>query len=99
MDVHISTLTPFNYDPSRTDPESVAAHDSLEFTVDSILDHRGDKYRRSTMEFLTRWRGYGPDTDSWEPYNALRDTEALLQYLKNPTNKLKSLIPNKFKTA
>lgn len=95
FDTHISNLCPFNFDPSRTDPKEVAMHDSQEFVIDSILDHRGDRTRRKTMEFKVRWQGYTPEYDSWEPYSELRDTEKLLEYLT--TNRLKSLIPNKFK--
>lgn len=97
FDVHISALSPFFYDENRVNPVEVARRSYDEFVLESILEHRGDKLRRKTMEFKVRWRGYGPEEDSWEPYSALRDTEALLQYLRNDANKLRSLIPNKFK--
>ncbi len=96
FDTHISNLSPFNFDTSRVDPKEVAMHDSQEFVIDSVLDHRGDRTRRKTMEFKVRWLGYTPEYDSWEPYSALRDTDQLLEYLR--INRLKSLIPNKFKT-
>ena len=95
FDTHISNLTPFNYDSTRVDPKEIAMHDSQEFVLDVILDHRGDRTRRKTMEFKVRWLGFTPEYDSWEPYANLRDTDKLLQYLRS--NKLKSLIPNKFK--
>ncbi len=95
FDTHITNLSPFNYDVHRTDPKEVAIHDKEEFEIDSILAHRGDKFRRKTLEFLVRWKGYTPEFDSWEPYSALRDTEQLIHYLNN--NRLKSLIPKKHK--
>jgi hypothetical protein len=95
FDTHISNLRPFNYDASRTDPKEVAMHDQHEFVLQEVLAHRGDKYRRSTMEFLVRWEGFGPVFDSWEPYSNLRDTEKLLVYLS--ANRLKTLIPQKHK--
>jgi hypothetical protein len=92
---HISNLRPFNYDSHKTDPKDVAMHDAEEFEVESILSHRGDKTRRSTMEFLVRWTGYGPEEDKWLPYENVRDTEQLIRYLT--ANRMKSLIPAKFK--
>jgi transposase InsO family protein len=95
FDTHISNLRPFNHDTSRTDPKEVAMHDQQEYVLDSVLDHRGEKSRRKTMEFLVRWEGFGPEFDSWEPYSNLRDTEKLLVYLL--ANRLKTLIPQKHK--
>jgi transposase InsO family protein len=96
FDTHISNLVPFNYDTSRTDPKEVAMHDQEEFVLHKVLAHRGDKFRRKTMEFKVRWEGFGPEFDSWEPYSNLRDTDKLLSYLLQ--NKLKSLIPQKHRT-
>jgi hypothetical protein len=95
FDTHIANLRPFNYDSSRTDPKDVAMHDQQEFVLHEVLAHRGDRYRRSTMEFLVRWEGFGPEFDSWEPYSNLRDTEKLISYLS--TNRLKALISQKHK--
>ena len=95
FDTHIANLSPFNFDPHRTDPTDVAMHDKEEFEIDSIIAHRGDKTRRKTLQFLVRWRGYAPENDSWEPYSELRDTDQLHIYLI--ANKLRSLIPKKFK--
>jgi hypothetical protein len=95
MDTHISNLSPFNYDATRTDPKEVAMHEQGQFYVERILAHRGDKNRRKTMEFLVRWKDLGPARDSWEPYSELRDNEFLIQYLKD--NKMKSLINKQHK--
>jgi hypothetical protein len=95
FDTHIANLSPFNFDPHRTDPTEVAMHDKEEFEIESILAHRGDRTRKKTLQFLVRWRGYAPENDSWEPYSELRDTDKLHIYLI--ANKLRSLIPKKFK--
>lgn len=95
FDIHISKLSPFNYDETRTDPKTIAMNDAKEFLIDSVISHRGDRSRRATMEFLVKWLGYSDDANSWEPYSNLRDTDQLLDYLR--ANKLKSLIPNKHK--
>lgn len=95
MDVHVTRLRPFHYDASRTDPHDVAMHDQEEFLIEAILDHRGDRTRRQTMEFKVRWAGYDASHDSWEPYKNLRDTEQLLDYLR--AKKMHSLINKKHK--
>ena len=95
IDIHISKLSPFNFDSSRTDPKLIAMDDAQEFFIDSVLSHRGQTNRRSSMEFLVKWQGYSDDANTWEPYSNLRDTEQLLIYLR--ANRLKSLIPNKHK--
>ena len=61
FDTHIANLSPFNFDPHRTDPADVAMHDKEEFEIDSIIAHRGDRTRRKTLQFLVRWRGYAPE--------------------------------------
>jgi hypothetical protein len=91
FETHISNLAPFNFDPSRTDPVKEAMNDSQEFLIEAILGHRGDKRRRKTMEFLVKWDGFKDSYNSWEPYEGLRDTAKLTEYLSN--NKLKSLLP------
>lgn len=92
---HIKNLTPFNYDENRTNPTTVAMHDQEEFPIDYILNHRGDKTRRKTLEFLVRWKGFPPEEDSWEPYSNLRDTDQLIKYLSE--HKMKALIGTKHK--
>lgn len=93
FDIHISNLSPFNYDSTRVDPKTIAMDDNQEFLIESILSHRGDKTRRKTLEFLVKWQGYADDANSWEPYCNLRDTDQLLAYLR--ANNLRSLIPQK----
>jgi hypothetical protein len=48
---HIHNLRPFIYDPIRTNPLTVAQHNEQEFIVESILGHRGNRNRRSTLQF------------------------------------------------
>ena len=94
-ETHISNIRQFNYDPEWTNPIEIAQHDSQEFIVEKILEHNGDRTHRNTMEFKVKWLGYGPEHDSWEPYANLRDIGKLHEYLI--TNRMKSLIPSKFK--
>jgi hypothetical protein len=92
---HIHNLRPFLFDPERTSPHSVAQHNEQEFVIESVLGHRGDRNRRSTMEFHVRWAGYGEAHDSWEPYKALLHTDKLHDYLR--ANHMKTLIPKAHK--
>jgi len=92
---HIHNLRPFNYDPARTLPLEVAHHNEQEFVVEAINGHRGDRHKRSTMEFRVRWAGFGETCDSWEPYKALLHVDKLHNYLR--TNAMKSLIPSEHK--
>jgi hypothetical protein len=48
---HITNLREFLYDPVRTNPKDIAVQNRGEFFIESILEHRGDRQRRSTMEF------------------------------------------------
>ena len=57
--------------PDRTSPLTAAQHNEQEFVVESIISHRGNRNKRSTMEFKVRWAGFGESCDTWEPYKAL----------------------------
>ena len=64
--------------PLRPDPEpplvpapSSSSSSSLsedEFEVEAILDQRRRRTDRGRVtEYLVRWRGFGPEADTWEP--------------------------------
>jgi hypothetical protein len=93
--VHISQLKPFEYDPNTTDPREVANHDYDEFDVEEILNHEGSPKKKTEMQFLVRWLGYGPDDDLWLPWSELRSNEALHTYLRQ--HNMESLIPKSFR--
>ena len=92
---HIHNLRPFNYDPEHTSPLTVAQHNKQEFVVESILEHRGNRNRRSSLDFKVRWAGFGESCDSWEPYKSLMHVGQLHEYLRNHT--MKTLIPTEHK--
>ena len=50
----VHNLCLFIYDPDRTSPHTVAQHNEQEFVKESVLAHRGDHNRRSTLEFHIR---------------------------------------------
>jgi len=60
---HIHNLRPFIYNPIRTNPLTVAQHNEQEFIVESILGHRCDRNRRSTLMIRVRWSGFDDSSD------------------------------------
>lgn len=82
----VSRLTPWEdrenpgVDPGEVRREA-ALRDREEFVVDSIVDHRGNSKKKSSLEFKIRWLGYSPEEDSWIPYSEAKDLEALDVYL------------------
>ena len=63
---HIHNLRSLVYDPDHSSSVTVALHYEQEFVIDSVLAHRGNRNRRSTLEFHIRWAGFGEAHDSWE---------------------------------
>lgn len=45
-------------------PDPVVIDGNLEYEVEAILDSR---YRYRRLEYKVRWKGYGPEDDTWEP--------------------------------
>jgi hypothetical protein len=88
---NIHNLRRFIYDPIRTNPLTVAQHNEHEFIGESILGHRGNRNRRSTLQFYVRWSGFDDFSDSWEPYKAHMHVDKLHDYLR--ANAMKILIP------
>jgi len=70
---------------SRPRPK-VTQQNEKEFAVEAIIGHRGNRNRRSTMEFKVRWARFDAYCDSWEPYNALLHVDKLHDYL-TPCNR------------
>jgi hypothetical protein len=78
---HVSLLRPYKSDgPIQTPPPPLSYDDDgvPVFEVEQILNHRDQKRGRSTKrEYLTKWKGYGPAHNTWEPEAGL-SCEALL---------------------
>jgi hypothetical protein len=89
--VHITNLRPYYFDPGVIYPAIIAMHDNQEFVIEKVLNHRGDRKLRSSMEFLIKWKGFdNKNQNSWEPWSGVRNTEKLHEYLTE--NKMKSLV-------
>ena len=94
-DYHVSDIKPFVFDPLRTDPLDVARKDYLEFFVEAILKHQGNRNsKKSNLRFYIKWLGYDDDHNSWEPYANIRDMQICHDYLR--THNMQNHIPAKF---
>ena len=51
-----------------------------EYEVEAIIDHRR---HRNKLYFLIRWKGYGPEEDSWVEDSGLRNAPALRRAYKS----------------
>jgi transposase InsO family protein len=92
---HVTQMKPFHFDPSHTDPVDIARRDYLEFFIEAVLSHRGNKKSKKTqLFFLIKWIGYDETYNSWEPYSEVRDTTLCHDYLKS--HGMANHIPKKF---
>ena len=49
-----------------------------QYEVERILGHQGEGDNR---KYLIRWKGYGPEEDSWEPVDGINADETVQEYL------------------
>ena len=70
---HISLLEQYSQNkiPDRRTPTPppVDIEENI-WEIESILSSR---VRRKKVEYLVKWVGYGPDENTWEPYEHLTD--------------------------
>lgn len=80
---HVTLLKPATSNPfagcTTGPPKPVIIDNEEEFEVEAILDCRK---RRNGIQYLIKWKGYGPEDNSWEPENNLHAPE-LLQTFRN----------------
>ena len=93
-DIHASNLKIFHFDPTKLSPTDTARRDYMEFFIEEIISHRGEKKTPSKMTFLVKWLNYDQSHDSWEPWKNLRATDQLHDYLR--LNNMQKVIPKEF---
>jgi len=95
MDVHVSRLSPFLYDPNRVDPESVAYRDHDAFKVQKIVafKHFGP---RKYWQAKVRYEGCDETQDEWISWREAHKMEQMHNYLQE--HNLQKLIPLQYRT-
>jgi hypothetical protein len=87
---NVTNLRPFLYDERTLTPLQTATADTLdEFIVEKVLEMRGDprSQLRKTLQFKVRWAGYGPEDDTWEPWEFVKNNDQLQEFLHNNPDK------------
>lgn len=69
----------------RRDKRSVRAK---LFEIERVLDRRNvGTSAQPAWEFLLKWKGYGNNNNSWEPYEGIKDLEIVQTFIEAlPTN-------------
>ncbi|QRW24341.1 Retrotransposable element Tf2 protein [Rhizoctonia solani] len=85
---HISPSQPF---PEKPPPETIEGEE--EYEVEQIID---SKRQRGKWFYLIKWKGYGPEDNSWEPEELLEHSQEEIQrfnksQLKKARDSAKSL--------
>jgi hypothetical protein len=89
----VHSIKPFYYDPTRTDPMTVALKDFKdEYLIDSVITDNGKWKNKSDLQFQIKWFGYKELT--WEHWANVRDNSILHEYLRS--HKHANMIPKKF---
>ena len=86
---HVTKLRTYNHDDRNITPLQAAVADSPdEFIVERVMDMEGDVRRsRKNIKFLIRWAGYGPEDDTWEPWDNCRNSKVVQEYLLSHPNR------------
>ena len=80
---HVSLLKPYRQSeytqtpppPLQVDDEGIPVYE-----VEDILAHKPLKQgRQTTWQFLVKWKGYGHEHNSWEPYSNIATKDLTLQ--------------------
>ena len=88
---HVSLLEPYREDPGRRPQKAVPIPEIIDnepsYVVSELLDSRWygnpkSKFPNRFVQYMVAWEGYGPEENSWEPFEMLEGTamQALQQF-------------------
>ena len=82
----VKLLSPFNennvYETNFIELPPKIIDDQEEFEVEDIINHRKDKWYSGEIKFKVCWKGYSSANDTWEPEQALSNTNEVLSKYK-----------------
>lgn len=92
---HASKLVPYNepsYDAQKNiNPPPIIINQEEEYEVEKILKSRRTG-RTKQLQYYVRWKGYGPNDDTWEPESNLSNaSEAIKRFHKLHPKAINSL--------
>ena len=58
----------------RPAPETIEGEE--EYKVEAIIDHKRD---RNKWWYLIKWKGYGPESNTWEPKENIMNADRILK--------------------
>ena len=73
-------------------PPVITANDKEEYEIESILNSR--RKGPYNVEYLVRWKSYGPEEDSWISSKDMENTQEIVDefHLKNPLALVKTIM-------
>ena len=81
LTTNVSRMVPFYFDSNRIDPQSVVAHDSNEFIVESVFEHEWNLKLKKSLLFKVRFLGYDASQDTLESWKKLNSVDKLHSHL------------------
>jgi hypothetical protein len=90
---HVSLLEPYREDGRvQPPPHPIEMEGTIEYEVESILEHRFWGTRNPKAYYKVAWKGYGIEHNSWEPEsNVVNAPEIVADYWKRLTEKQERL--------
>ena len=73
---------------------SAALLDREEYIVDSVVSHRGNPKKVTSLEFLIRWHNYSSEHDTWEPWAEVKKVSVVHNYLH--ANNMSNIVPRQY---
>lgn len=70
-------------------PLPVVINGEEEHFVERVLDVKEDKKLVEPLRFKVRWKGWGPQHDTWEPASNLKNVKAYLDFKRKYRGPLK----------